>query len=76
MLVDRKTHLITGKVNTMDLPVTQAQMDLYILREYWYGRIVQDIFPDLDVDQREFLISGYVCLESYDNSMQFLAEER
>ena len=68
MLVE-KTHLITGKVNTMDLPVTQAQMDLYNS----VGRPnVQDIFPDLDVDQREFLISGMLPGD-YDN-MHFLAE--
>jgi len=69
MLVTKK-HLLTGVMNTMDLPVTQEQMDLYNSPK---RPNVQDIFPDLDVDQREFLISGMLPGD-YDN-MQFLIEE-
>jgi len=68
MLVTKK-HLLTGAMNTMDLPVTQEQMDLYNSPK---RPNVQDIFPDLDVDQREFLISGMLPGD-YDN-MQFLVE--
>ena len=64
-----KQHLLTGELNTMDLPVTQEQMDLLNSPK---RPNVQDIFPDLDVDQREFLISGMLPGD-YDN-MQFLAE--
>jgi hypothetical protein len=55
MLVYRK-NIISGKVNTMSLPVTQKQLDIYENTNV----NVQDIFPDLDADQREFLISGFM----------------
>jgi hypothetical protein len=48
-----KTSVITGKENTIDLPITQEQ-----LQQWQLGGLVQDVFPDLDVNQREFLISG------------------
>ena len=55
MLVYKKNGF-TGKVNSMDLPVTQKQLDIYENT----NTLVQDIFPDLDADQREFLISGFM----------------
>lgn len=49
-------NIITGVKSTIDLPVTQEQMD------EWNNpnrtRHVQEIFPNLTADQREFLISG------------------
>jgi len=48
-----KQNLITGEINTMDLPVTPEQVKLYE-----DGALVQNAFPHLDADQREFLISG------------------
>ena len=48
-----KQNLITGEINAMDLPVTLEQVKLYE-----DGALVQDAFPHLDADQREFLISG------------------
>ena len=65
-----KRHIITGKVNSMDLPVTQKQLDIYENT----NTLVQDVFPDLDADQREFLISGYLPGE-WESSMEFLTEE-
>ena len=55
MLVYRK-NIISGKVNIMSLPVTQKQLDIYENTDV----NVQDVFPDLDADQREFLISGFM----------------
>ena len=55
MLVYRK-NIISGKVNIMSLPVTQKQLDIYENTNV----NVQDVFPELDVDQREFLISGFM----------------
>ena len=52
MLVYRE-NIITKRVNVMELPVTQEQLDSWIS-----GALIQDIMPDLDEDQREFLISG------------------
>jgi hypothetical protein len=49
----RKTSIVSGKVHILDLPVTNAQFAAYNA-----GALVQDAFPDLDADGREFLISG------------------
>lgn len=52
MQVTRKSPY-TGKDNTLDLPVTQAQM------EAWRkGMVIQRAMPHLTAEQREFLISG------------------
>lgn len=50
-----KVSPLTGKSNTMDLPVTQEQIDRWQRRE----GLIQNIMPDLSPDQREFLMSGY-----------------
>lgn len=52
MLVEKKSSL-TGVVHKMDLPVTEEQ-----LRRYRKGALIQDVMPQLNEDQREFLISG------------------
>lgn len=70
MLVYKK-HIITGKVNSMDLPVTQKQLDIYENT----NTLVQDVFPDLDADQREFLISGYLPGEWETQTFGLLTEE-
>ena len=44
----------TGTVNTMDLNVTQAQIDAW-----QNGALIQHVMPQLTRDEREFLISGY-----------------
>ena len=48
---------LTGRAATMDLPVTQAQLDEFAapLR----ARLIQDIFPDLSASEREFIKTGY-----------------
>ena len=49
-----KVSIISGKRSTMDLPVTPDQ-----LVRYNEGvELVQNIFPNLSPEQREFLISG------------------
>ena len=46
----------TGKVNSMDLATTKEALD-----EYYSGsvRYVQDIFSNLNADEREFIMTGY-----------------
>lgn len=53
MLVTKVSSL-TGKENTMDLNVTQEQLDRHASRT----ELAQHIFPDLSREEREFLISG------------------
>lgn len=52
MLITKKS-LLTGRVHTMDLPCTQEQIDAWR-----NGQLIQDAMPQLDAQQREFLISG------------------
>ena len=52
MLIERE-HPLTGKTNTLDLPVTPEQMEQYVAGSY-----AQEAFPHLDADQREFIITG------------------
>lgn len=54
MKIARKSPL-TGKTNIMDLPVTEEQ----IWEHLKSGRMIQDSFPNLTPDQREFLLTGY-----------------
>ena len=48
-----KKSMFTGKVREIDLPCTPEQFE--ILQN---GTPIQDAFPDLSVDQREFLLTG------------------
>ena len=53
----------SGKENTMVLDTTKEALD-----EYYNGsdRLVQVIFPNLTVDEREFVMTGYTA-EDWDN---------
>jgi hypothetical protein len=55
MKIWRKSPL-TGKMNTMELDVTEAQVGELAMRD---RRTIQEIFPNLPADEREFLLSGY-----------------
>ena len=50
-----KKSIISGKVNTMELDITQEHLDMY---EQVGGLLVQAVFPNLNKEEREFLISG------------------
>lgn len=59
-----KTSDFTGKVNTQELPITQAEYDA------WRNagnddskRFVQNAFPQLSADEREFLLTGITAAE-------------
>ena len=53
MQVARVSH-ISG-LNVLDLPVTQEQLDAYIKGNL----MIQDAFPNLTPDQREFIMTGH-----------------
>ena len=65
MLITRRSPL-TGQFNTVDLPVTQEQLD-EMARPSTERRYVQDIFPDLTSAQREFILTG--CTDDDWNAM-------
>jgi len=52
MIVQRRS-IISGKVNTMNIDCTEEQLNRHKM-----GELVQDVFPNLSVEEREFLISG------------------
>jgi hypothetical protein len=58
MIIER-TSPISGKRNTMDLPITAAQMDSWLSSP----TLIQDAFPNLNADQREFILTGILASE-------------
>lgn len=54
MIEITKHDPLTGKMNTMKLPITQEEYDKWFL-----GNVpIQHAFPNLSADQREFLLTG------------------
>ena len=53
MLVKRKS-ILSGKLNEMELDITQDQLDRFMEGK----ELIQNIFPNLNGTEREFLISG------------------
>jgi hypothetical protein len=54
MIVERQS-IVSGKVYQMDINITSEQ-----LFDFINGRsgLAQEAFPDLSIDEREFIISG------------------
>ena len=54
MIVERQS-IVSGKTYQMELDITQEQ-----LNDFTNGRtgLIQEAFPHLSVDEREFIISG------------------
>lgn len=54
MIIVEKRSMLTGKLHTMELPIT--------LEEYamWKGgqQLIQQAFPHLTPEEREFLLTG------------------
>ena len=48
-----RRSLVSGETNVMDLPVTQMQ-----LQEWKNGGLIQNVFPNLTPDEREFIQTG------------------
>jgi hypothetical protein len=58
MITVVRTSMISGQSVSMNLDITQAQIDAYDS-----GALVQDAFPNLDRSQREFFKSGITSEE-------------
>ena len=52
-MIVRRPNMFTGKVRELELNVTQEQIN-----RWRSGELIQNVFPDLSTDEREFLISG------------------
>jgi hypothetical protein len=59
MLITR-TNPFNGEVNTLNIEVTDAQIEAYAA-----GASIQDAFPNLNADDREFIKTG-ITAESWD----------
>lgn len=57
-MVITRTSMITGREHTLDLDVTQEQIDAYKR-----GMLAQHAFPNLSADDREFFMTGVTAEE-------------
>ena len=59
MIVERQS-IVSGKTYQMELDITQEQ-----LNDFTNGRtgLIQEAFPHLSIDEREFIISGIHPIE-------------
>lgn len=57
MLLER-TSMISNKTTTLELPITNGQ-----LNRWEQGELIQNVFPDLTPDQREFIMTGITAEE-------------
>ena len=63
-MIIKKISSISGKMNSMDIPITKEQY-----KDWQSGRTpVQVFFPQLSIDEREFLISG-ITPEEWDEEI-------
>ncbi len=53
-----KKSAFTGKTHTLDLNITPQQLERWNV-----GGLVQDVFPHLSADEREFLMTGITAEE-------------
>jgi hypothetical protein len=55
-----RTNPFNGEVNTLNIEVTDEQIQAYM-----GGALIQDAFPNLSADDREFIKTG-ITAESWD----------
>jgi len=55
-----RTNPFNGEVNTLNIEVTDEQIQAYM-----DGALIQDAFPNLSADDREFIKTG-ITAESWD----------
>jgi hypothetical protein len=58
MIITNKSK-VSGKVRSIDLPITEAQLNRYNSGQF----TLQDCFPNLSPDEREFIKSGITAEE-------------
>lgn len=63
MLTVTRTSRLTGIERSRSLPITEAQ-----LAQWQGGGLIQNVFPDLSADDREFIMTG-VTADEWDTFM-------
>jgi hypothetical protein len=54
-MIVRRPNIFTGKVRELELDITQEQVN-----RWQNGELIQNVFPHLSVDEREFLMTGII----------------
>jgi len=57
-MIVTKTNRLTGVTNSMSLAITEEQIE-----SYKAGALIQDAFPQLTPDEREFMLTGFLPSE-------------
>lgn len=57
MIIYMKKSKVTGKDNSMELPLTEEQFKDGFTK-WVQGELIQKAFPTLDAGQREFIMNG------------------
>jgi hypothetical protein len=63
MIITRRSP-VTGKVNSLDLNITDAE-----IARWQRGEFIQNVWPNLTVDEREFLMTG-MTKEDWDETFK------
>tara|TARA_R100000773_G_C4199947_1_gene102780 strand:- start:762 stop:974 length:213 start_codon:yes stop_codon:yes gene_type:complete len=67
--------MLTGKKHSMNIDVTEEQISSWEAEQdrisplYFSRRLIQDAFPNLSADEREFIKTG-ITPEEWDNMCQ------
>ena len=62
MMQVTRTSILSGITRTIELPITQSQVETYKL-----GALIQNAFPNLNDSQREFFKTG-ITQEEWDDA--------
>ena len=68
MIVTKK-NIFTGIERSLDMHVTQEQ-----LNRWENGELIQNVFPHLSIDEREFLMTGIIG-EEWNELVEELARD-
>jgi len=61
-----KTSILSGKERTVEMPaVTEERLEDWRPKNGNPGKRIQEVFPDLSADEREFLLTG-ITVEEWD----------
>ena len=69
-MIVRRPNIFTGKVRELELDITQEQVN-----RWQNGELIQNVFPHLSVDEREFLMTGIIGEEWNELTEELVRDE-
>lgn len=69
-MIVRRPNIFTGKVRELELDITQEQV-----HRWQNGELIQNVFPHLSVDEREFLQTGIIGEEWNELNKELVRDE-